>query len=440
MAQASVINPYQQFIDASGNPLSAGTLTFYLNGTETLATIYSDPALTIAQSNPYTLDAYGRIQGDVRFADTLTVRIKDSDGNQIGSDIDDVTCFDDSTVFEAWNSAINYGSGGSNIVTYDSKYYVSLQANNFNKQPDTETSWWQQINFIRGSSAASDRIDAIAGITPSNQLLITGTSGASWEGTVTVADVSDNYLSGMETSNNSTDAQHDIDVSVGRCNDSTNSVSMALSSAITKRIDATWASGTGNGGLASGATLSNSTTYHVFVVLVGGNVDVMFDSSVTCANGVANNAVTNFRRIASVTTNVSSNVNQFIQHGDYFFWDTIQLDVNTGNPGTSAVIPTISVPTGIEVIALIYGFILMSDDSNDTHVLFTSPSQTDTVPTSTISQLKVAQVPTGESFYSGTNVEVKTNTSAQIRYRLSASSASMTFQLNTAGWIDMRGR
>jgi hypothetical protein len=439
MAQASVINPYQQFVDASGEPLSAGTLTFFLNGTETVATIYSDPALTVAQSNPYTLDAYGRIQGDVRFADTLTVRIKDSDGNQIGSDIDDVTCFDDSTVFAAWSASINYGSGGSNIVTYDSKYYVSLQANNFNKQPDTETSWWQQINFIRGSSAASDRIDAIAGITPSDQLLITGTSGASWEGSVTVADISDNYLEGMETSNG-TDSQHDIDVAVGRCNDSTNSISMALSSAFTKQIDATWASGSGNGGLASGATLSTNTTYHVFVVLVGGSVDVMFDSSVTCANGVANNAVTNFRRIGSIMTNSSSNIVAYEQDGDYFYWDVLQLDVNTGNPGTSAVTATLSLPTGIEIIALIYGFILMSDDSNDTHVLFTSPSQTDTTPTSTISQLKVAQVPTGESFYSGTNVEVKTNTSGQIRYRLSASSASMTFQLNTAGWIDSRGR
>ena len=72
-----LINPYQKFEDAAGAPLENGTVTFYTNLTTTLATIYSDEALTIAQNNPYTLDAAGRIAGDVKFISTMTLTIKD---------------------------------------------------------------------------------------------------------------------------------------------------------------------------------------------------------------------------------------------------------------------------------------------------------------------------------------------------------------------------
>ena len=72
-----LINPYQKFEDEAGAPLENGTVTFYTNLTTTLATIYSDEALTIAQSNPYPLDAAGRIAGDVKFIGTMTLTIKD---------------------------------------------------------------------------------------------------------------------------------------------------------------------------------------------------------------------------------------------------------------------------------------------------------------------------------------------------------------------------
>jgi len=68
-----VINPDQQFLDAAGNPLASGTVTFNVNETGTLATIYSDEALTVPQSNPYTLDSSGRISGDVKYTGKLRV-------------------------------------------------------------------------------------------------------------------------------------------------------------------------------------------------------------------------------------------------------------------------------------------------------------------------------------------------------------------------------
>ena len=71
-----IINPYQTFYDDSGIPLANGTISFLVNTTTTLGTIYSDEALTVAQANPYPLDAYGRIKGDVKYTGLRTLLIK----------------------------------------------------------------------------------------------------------------------------------------------------------------------------------------------------------------------------------------------------------------------------------------------------------------------------------------------------------------------------
>jgi len=89
-----VINPYQQFRDdTNGNVLENGTLTFNVNESSTLSTIYSDEALTIAQSNPYTLDAAGRVTGDVKFTGRKRMIVKDQNGATIRT-IDNVVSAD----------------------------------------------------------------------------------------------------------------------------------------------------------------------------------------------------------------------------------------------------------------------------------------------------------------------------------------------------------
>ena len=85
-----VINPYQTFYDAAGAPLANGTIQFNVNLTTTKGTIYSDEALATTQANPYTLDAYGRIAGDVRYAGLRRLLIKNSTGATIRT-IDNVS-------------------------------------------------------------------------------------------------------------------------------------------------------------------------------------------------------------------------------------------------------------------------------------------------------------------------------------------------------------
>lgn len=438
MARASVINPFQVFKDSAGLvALADGTVTFYENLTTNLAVIYSDPDLTITQSNPYTLDDGGQIQGDVRFSGTLTLLVKDSIGAEQYT-IDNVICYDQSEPFSDWDAATTYGEGGANIVTgSDGNYYVSLTANNLNNDPISDPVNWQQIQFFPGSSTEIDRLAEIGEIVPANQRMIIG-DGTAWT-SIQLPEVTRNFLGGLVTSNG-TDAEHDIDIALGRCNDSTNALSMVIT-AITKQIDATWATGTGNGGLASGASLGNDTWYHVFIVVVGGVADAMFDTSVTCANGVANNAVTHFRRIGSVLTDGSANIIPYFQNGNYFYWDAIVQDVAASNPGTSAVVPVISTPLGVSVTAGIIGAMISSDATNDTFMLVTSPNQTDIAADNTTYNLLILDV-TLDAIAQSALLYVETDTSSQIRYRLanSGGTASVTVNINTTGWIDGRGQ
>jgi len=439
MARASVISPYTKFWDSVGlTPLSGGMVTFYLNMTTTPATIYSDPDLTVVQTNPYTLDDGGRIQGDVYFAGTLSLRLADSTGGDPYT-IDDVTCFDPTSAFSDWNEFTTYGDGGANIVTASTgDYYVSIQAANTGNDPISSPLWWQQIEFFPGSATDIARLEAIGALTPSEQALIIGT-GSTWTSILTAAAIP-NYLAGLELSNNVSDADHDIDISAGRCANSTNTLILPLT-AFTKRIDATWAAGTGNGGLASGASLSNNTWYHVFVVRVGSAVDAMFDSSVTCANGVANNAVTSFRRIGSVLTNGSANIIPFFQDGDVFTWDVMVQDVNTTDPTENAVTSTLSTPLGVVCLANLAAFLSSSSATQDGALLLTALAQTNTVPSSAVSNISIFSQAALNTF--SAYAQVATNTSSQIRYRLTVTSTSTTLftvTLHTIGWLDFRGR
>ncbi len=54
-----VPNANQQFFDANGDPLANGTVTFYIPGTTTYASTWSDPAGANLNPNPLTLNADG---------------------------------------------------------------------------------------------------------------------------------------------------------------------------------------------------------------------------------------------------------------------------------------------------------------------------------------------------------------------------------------------
>lgn len=78
-------------LDANGTPISGATLTFYVTGTTTPASVYSSAALSTPLANPLTADSAGRFAA-VYLDPAVTYRaiLKDASGSTI-KDVDPVT-------------------------------------------------------------------------------------------------------------------------------------------------------------------------------------------------------------------------------------------------------------------------------------------------------------------------------------------------------------
>lgn len=77
-----------QYFTLNGSVLTVvagGSLTFTLTGTTTPQATYSDKALTIANTNPVILDAYGRPETDIWGTGIYRVVLKDSNGAALWS-------------------------------------------------------------------------------------------------------------------------------------------------------------------------------------------------------------------------------------------------------------------------------------------------------------------------------------------------------------------
>ena len=132
--------------------------------------------------------------------------------------------------------------------------------------------------------------------------------------------VATGFIGGL-TCSNDTDASHDVLISVGSARDYGDAVTMTLGTAITKRIDATWAVGDDNGGLDTGSVGANAG-YGVWLIRRSdtGVVDAIFSLDKGAA-GATITKPTNYdqiRLIGWVRTDASNNITAFTQSGDYF--------------------------------------------------------------------------------------------------------------------------
>lgn len=246
------------------------------------------------------------------------------------------------------------------------------------------------------------------------------------------------HLWGMTVSNNGTDATNDLDIAAGACasDDATDANRVLLNpGALTKQIDAVWAAGNAAGGRISSESLVNGT-WHVYAFRrSGGTDDICFSQSLT---PTLPDSGTNKRRIGSILRE-SAAIVAFSQNGDEFLRKTAILDYNTTNPGTSAVLATLSVPTGVSVRALCRA---LARSTSATHgvILYSSPDETDQAPSTS-----AAPLASGPNYNVGNAdwpqpLALRTNASGQIRFRLSFSDANVTVRIAPYGWIDTRGR
>ncbi len=248
------------------------------------------------------------------------------------------------------------------------------------------------------------------------------------------------YISGLIVSNNGVDADHDIDISTGTTRGADNDEDITLSSAQTKRLDASWATGSAAGGLSSSLTIAADTWYHVHAIVVSSTSEIGFDTSVTAANLVTDHSATAYRRIGSILTDSSANILGFFnfnmgQSVQYSF-DTLIETIATGNTPTTRTLTTTSTPLGVKVQAKIRVY-FQSGSGAVNNGWFDSPEMTDFAPnstTTTAANFGDGGNSAGTSF-AFTELDVWTNTSSQIAYRCST---AQTHFISTAGWIDHR--
>lgn len=245
------------------------------------------------------------------------------------------------------------------------------------------------------------------------------------------------YLSGLVLSTAGSSAT--FSVAAGVAVDDVQRDFMTLASSISKTTSA-WAVGTGNGGIDTGAVAIN-TWYHVYLIKRPdtGVVDVLFSLSVSAPTMPTNYTLK--RRIGSLKTNASSQWTAFTQEGDEFLWLSPVQDAASTTQSTTAVLYTLSVPTGVKVTAIsmyegdrisaggLFSIYVSSPDQNDDAV-----GNPGSAGFGTLGMFATA-VSEGIAFE---EIRKRTNTSAQVRVR--ANAAINNLWIYTIGWIDTRGK
>lgn len=268
----------------------------------------------------------------------------------------------------------------------------------------------------------------VAGLTAGGGVAITNATGS-----IRVSAIERGYLGGYTMSTAGSSAT--MTIAAGQATDSTNAAVITLGSSIAKTTGS-WAVGTGNGCLDTGS-ITTSTWYHFYAIYRSDTlvVDVLCSLSASAPSLPA--GYTHKRRIGAGKTDGSSQWIAFSQVGDEFLWSAGVLDVNTTNPGTSAVNSALSVPSGIKVYAVIRRIVTTGGGGAVTDLV--SPiDQADAAPSLTAAPGATLYVPTSSN--GATLLIVRTDTSRQVRSRLSFSDASTISKMVTVGWIDRRER
>jgi hypothetical protein len=243
------------------------------------------------------------------------------------------------------------------------------------------------------------------------------------------------YIDGLVLSNDGGTPNTKLDVAAGACRDDTDAFNIVLTA---KTIDCTT---TGANGLDAGA-LGASTWYHVYAIAkADGTVATLASTSASAPTLPSGYSYQ--RRLGSFKTDGSSHILSFKQLGDEFLWAASVLDINSNNPGTAAVLRTLNVPTNVKVWAKFLYSVANLSNGGASYAFFSSPDANDQVPAYNAAPLLQNGQDinaTGGAEVFGGELAIRTNTSGQVRSRLSYSDANVTLYMAANGWIDQRGK
>lgn len=321
-----------------------------------------------------------------------------------------------------------FAATNSSVTTTDaaSLYIANAPAAGTNMTLTNPWAIWVDDGAVRFDGALRvDGLATLASITTTGALI--GNLVPGW------------HRAGLLFSNNAGDATNDIDIAVGECANSTTTASsrvlMRITTALTKRLDASWVTGTNQGGLSSSLTIGNNP-YYVFVIRVAGVDDVGFDTSEVAANLITDHGATHFRRIGWIQR-TGGTIVPFTTHangGGYdYHWTTLTLDVNLANTlTTTRRTDAARVPLNISTMAHLY---VMVDDATQTNgAIIQCPDHADQTPSETAAPLHNAGI---EVAAANPSYDIRVRTSAAGLVAAKASVATMnTYAFCTVGFHD----
>lgn len=237
------------------------------------------------------------------------------------------------------------------------------------------------------------------------------------------------HIFGLTLSNNATDPTNDIDISVGEAaSTETNPALMVLSSSLTKRLDAAWAVGSGNGGLDTGSIANG--TYHIFLIQRSdtGVVDAIFSNSPTSPTMPTN--YDRKRRIGSIIR-AGGTILSFIQRGDHFDYVSPLTDRSS----------TAAVSSSLIGLGVPFGLVLQPKISTSQQQNVAGNSQTFFGSAGGPLSVYTMTAAANEADCAVISGSIFTNTSSQIQFGVTIFSGSLSLNsLVTLGWIDNRGK
>ncbi|CAN7171505.1 hypothetical protein [Rhizobium leguminosarum] len=249
------------------------------------------------------------------------------------------------------------------------------------------------------------------------------------------------HIFGLTGSNNSFDIPNDVEFAAGEAASSGASpVVMALASTLTKRSDAVWAVGNNNGAMDTG-TKPTSSWLHWYLIMRPdtGVTDVCCSASPT-APSIGTNipaAYTKYRHIRCTKTDGSGNILADSQDGDEFLFSN-GVKENSGSAistGTTAALVTLGgVPPGIKTRAILNASFSSATDSAGAFI--SSPDEADQTLGTGGALFNVPNMQNA-SEVSSAGLEIRTNTSGQVRHKAGAAGSLYLF---TRGYIYRRGR
>lgn len=233
---------------------------------------------------------------------------------------------------------------------------------------------------------------------------------------------------GLTISNNAVDSVNDIDIAAGYAMDASDTVKLAIGAVLTKRLDAAWAVGSGNGGLFSGAK-ANSTWYHVFLIRkdADGSIDVGFDTSITAANKP--DGYSSYRRLGSIVTDAAGTIRPFNQFLNLFLFKTPVLDMSAVAISTVSTNYTISTPPGIKCLAKLF----LTLNGNESGIYVRDPDAADLAPAFP-NNLNFGVYSSGTTETVAGELSIVTNTASQFAIRRDSTACNLT--ASTHGWTD----